>query len=59
MVSFFGTMGVLCRVFLDFGWYTMGFTEAGGYPSPYIPTNAIGSFIMGFMVATKDSVFSK
>ena len=52
-------MGVLCRVFLDFGWYTMGFTEAGGYPSPYIPTNAIGSFIMGFMVATKDSVFSK
>ena len=59
MVSFFGLLGVLVRLFLDLAWYRMGFTPSGAYPSPFLPTNVIGSFIMGIMVATKDSVFFK
>lgn len=59
MVSLFGVFGVIVRIYLDIAWLDIGFAKGSAYPSVFIPTNIIGSIVMGIMVATKDSIFEK
>lgn len=59
LVGLFGVVGVMARIWLDWAWYEYKFTKAGAYPSVFIPTNFLGSLIMGILVATKDTVFAR